>query len=85
MRTDHKQWLKERDEAAYSFDVDKFKKFYTKWRKRGFYNMPLPSDEVIEISMRKIVCSLANPDEYKLAEARAWLSERGYSWSIYTD
>ena len=85
MRNDHKQWLKERDEAAYSFDVDKFKKFYEKWQKRGVYNMPLPSDEVIEISMRKMVCSMANPDEDKLAEARAWLSERGYSWSIYTD
>ena len=80
---EHKQWLKERDEAAYSFDVDKFKAFYLKWAKRGMYYAPLPSDEVIDISMRKMVCALANPREDKLAEARAWLSERGYSWTIY--
>lgn len=77
-----KQWLKERDEAIYTFNVEKFKAFYRKWEKRGFYTEPLPSDEVIEVSMRKCVCGLANPREDKLAEARAWLAERGYSWGI---
>lgn len=84
LRDDHWEWLKERDEAAYSFDVEKFKAFYRKWIKRGIYeDKPLPSDEVIAISMRKMVCNMANPREDKLAEARAWLSERGYSWTIY--
>ena len=77
-----KQWLKERDEVLYTFDIEKFKAFYRKWEKRGLYTEPLPSDEVIEVSMRKCVCGLANPREDKLAEARAWLSERGYSWTI---
>lgn len=80
---EHKQWLKERDEAIYTFDVEKFKAFYHKWEKRGVYTKPLPKDEVIEISMRKMVCGLADPDPKKLAEARAWLSERGYSWTIW--
>ena len=80
---EHQQWLKERDEAIYSFDIEKFKAFYRKWQKRGIYDdTPLPSDAVIEISMRKMCCGLANPREDKLAEARAWLSERGYSWTI---
>ena len=79
---EHKQWLKERDEAAYSFDVDKLKAFYRKWAKRGIYEYKgLQSDEVLEIAMRKMVCAMANPREDKLAEARAWLSERGYSWT----
>ena len=75
----HKQWLKERDKAIYSFDVETFKKFYKKWTKKGVYEGPLPSDEVIEIAMRKMVCSLADPDPVKLFEAVAWLTERGYS------
>lgn len=80
---EHQQWLRERDETAYSFDVEKFKAFYRKWVKRGIYeDKPLPSDEVIAISMRKMVCAMANPRKDKLAEARAWLSERGYSWAI---
>ena len=83
LNKEHKQWLRERDEAAYSFDVDKFKAFYRKWAKRGIYeNKPLPSDAVIEISMRKMVCAMADPKPDKLAEARAWLSERGYSWTM---
>lgn len=79
----NKHWLRERDEAAYSFDVEKFKKFYLKWAKRGVYEQKaLPSDEVIEITMRKMVCSLANPKPEKLKEAQDWLTERGYSWTI---
>ena len=76
------QWVKERDEAIYSFDVDIFKAFYRKWQKRGFYTEPLPPDEVIEIIMRKMVCDLANPKKDKLAEARLWLFAHGYSWTI---
>ena len=74
------EWLKERDEVTLSLDIDKFKAFYRKWQKKGVYDMELPSDEVIEISMRKCICAMANPPADKLAEARAWLSERGYSW-----
>jgi len=77
-----KRWLKERDEAVLSLDINKFKEFYNKWMEKGIYNEPLPSDEVIEVSMRKCVCGLANPPKDKLSEARAWLSERGYSWEF---
>lgn len=77
------QWKKERDAAAYSFNVEQFKEFYRKWQKRGLYEEELPDDAVIEIMMRKMVCALADPQQDKLAEARAWLSERGYSWTIY--
>lgn len=78
-----KQWLKERDEALYTFDVEKFKRFYRKWSKKGIYTKPLPPDEIIEICMRKCVCAIANPRQDKLAQARAWLSERGYHWTAW--
>lgn len=77
------QWIKERDEVAYSFDVERFKKFYKKWAKRGVYeNNILPSDEVIEITMRKMVCAMRNPKSDKLAEAKTWLIERGYKTGL---
>ena len=79
MRKDHNQWLKERDEAVYSFDVETFKRFYNKWLKLGIYTDPLPDDRIIEIAMRKMVVGLASPRRDKLKEAVAWLSERGYS------
>lgn len=73
-----KQWLKERDEVVLSLDVERFKEFYQKWMKRGVYGVQLPSDEVIEISMRMAICGMANPPKRKLKEAREWLIERGY-------
>lgn len=82
-RKEFEQWKKERDAAAYSFDIEQFKAFYRKWQKRGVYKEELPDDEILEIVMRKMVCALADPQKDKLAEARAWLSERGYSWTIY--
>lgn len=83
-RKECEQWKKERDAAAYSFDVEQFKAFYRKWQKRGVYKDELPDDEILEIVMRKMVCALmTDPRKDKLAEARAWLSERGYSWTIY--
>ena len=82
MRDNFKQWLKERDEAVLSFDVEKFKKFYRKWTKLGVYNVPMPSDRIIEIALRKGVCAMLNPPPDKLDEAKRWLDERGYTYTI---
>lgn len=74
-----KQFVKERDEAVLTFDIPTFKKFYKRWVGKGFYadNM-LPSDNVIEISLRKMVLGMANPPPDKLEEAKTWLLARGY-------
>ena len=78
-----KRFIKERDEVVQSFSVSRFKAFYRKWEKLGIYkDVEMPSDEVIEITMRKCVCGLANPDPQKLKEAMAWLAVRGYSWMM---
>lgn len=72
-------WLKERDEAAQTFDVEAFKRFYRKWQHRGYYTKTLPADEVIEIAMRKMVCAMTKADPAKVEEAKAWLKERGHT------
>lgn len=75
-------WIKERDEAIRSLDVDKFKEFYKKWTERGFYRNGLPADEVVEVSLRKMLYNLGNATAEEKAEAEKWLSDRGYSTDI---
>lgn len=75
-------WIKERDEAIRTLDVEKFKEFYRKWTERGFYRNGLPSDEVIEVSLRKMLYNLRNATTEEKAKAMEWLTERGYSTDI---
>ena len=73
-----KDFVKERDEAVITYDVETFKKFYNKWHKLGVYDIPLPVDAVLEISMRKMVYSITSFTEEQRNEAKNWLIERGY-------
>ena len=78
------QWLTERDEVLKTHDVNLFKEFVTKWRKRGFYDdTPFPSDEVLEISMRKMICNITTMSKKEKKEAVAWLTSRGYTPEIW--
>lgn len=73
-----KQWRKERNKAAKSYDIDKFRAFYKKWTDRGFYRMPLPSnDRVIEITMRKIVYNIQSSTLQEKRDAKEWLLAHG--------
>lgn len=79
-------FVKERNEAILSLDVTTFRRFYRKWVDSGFYYpIELPyviddiSDNLLEITLRKMVLALEDPPEDKLEEAKAWLLERGYS------
>ena len=77
-RADIEQFNKERDEAAKSYDVQKFRKFYVKWTFKGAYDMPLPTnDKVIEVVMRKIVYHLKSSTIKERLEAKRWLEEHG--------
>lgn len=80
-----KQWRVERDKALLAFDVDTFKEFYEKWRKLGVYSEPLPSDKVIEISIRKCVCEIIGAPKDKKEQAKKWLEERGYKPYVYQE
>lgn len=75
----HDIWLKERDEAIRTLDVERFKEFYLKWQARGFYKMPIPSDEVVELSLRKMLYHLGNATEQGKAYAEKWLYDHGSS------
>lgn len=78
-----KQWMKERDAAAKSYDLDVFKAFYDKWARKGFYSMKLPKDEVIEISMRKMVCNMKSSTDEEKEEAMQWLEEHGSNLNMF--
>ena len=77
------QWLTERDEVLKTHDVTRFKEFVTKWRGYGFYDdTPFPSDEVLEASMRKMICNIPTMSQKEKKEAEEWLTSRGYTTGI---
>ena len=75
-------WLKERNEALRSQDVEQFKAFYERWKARGFYALNLPPDNVIEVSLRKMLYNLKNATEEEKTEAEKWLTERGFTTDL---
>lgn len=74
-----KLWKEERNEVIRSLNIEKAKAFYEKWTKRGVYDVPLPSDRVLEISLYKMLYNLKSATEEEKAKAKEWLEERGYS------
>lgn len=80
----NKKWLKERDTVAKSYDVEKFKTFIKKWTLLGVYdrNHKIPSDKVIEITMRKMVYHMNSATPGEKAEAKAWLLAHGCTTEI---
>lgn len=77
-----KIWQQELHEVLLTESVEEFKKFYAKWTERGFYQLKLPPDEVLEVSLRKMIFSDKKiPIERRLVAA-AWLEDRGFSTLI---
>ena len=75
-----KEWAQERDKAALSYDVERFRAFYEKWKARGVYQIDLPdNDLVIEVTMRMMVGIMASATVEQKKEANQWLFERGYN------
>ena len=75
-----KQFVRERDEAAKSYDVKRFRTFYRKWADMGFYHLLLPEDDyILAITMRKMVCMMESATPEEKAEAKEWLERRGYT------
>lgn len=78
------QYAKDRDAATIAVvegeSLEVFKAFVTKWRDLGFYPpcFNLPSDEVIEIAIRKMVIHELRAPESTKQKAAKWLLERGY-------
>ena len=78
-----KQWVKDRDEAVLSFDIDKFKAFYRKYQALGVYEKgKMPSDRVLAIAQRKMVLQITSATPEQRLEAMNWLFKRGYDFYI---
>lgn len=73
------EYVKARDEAVKSMDLDKFKAFITRTTPDGF---TMPSDEVLQITMRKMAVHITNLDVETRVNAFRWLLEHGYDFSL---
>ena len=82
-----KDFVRDRDkavrEACRTGNLENFKAFFKKYQERGLYKLPLPSDEVLEISIRKMLINTASATIDEKAEAVKWLVERGYGTSMF--
>lgn len=80
------QFVKERDEAVKTSikanDLRVFKRFYGRWMAKGIYQIGLPSDEVIEISLRKMLYHMTSATAEEKATAEMWLTAHGSSTKI---
>lgn len=75
------RWVKERDEVIKTYDVQKFKDFYRKYQLLNVYpkEIQLPKDEVIMVSMHKMVYHMASATAKEKADAAKWLKDHGIS------
>ena len=84
LKADIESYTKELLEACLTFDVNKFKDFVDKWKRRGIYPdcFELLSDDVLEITIRKIVVNRIDAPKDKIDEAADWLLSRGYDLEL---
>ena len=74
------EWVKERDSVVLTHDIQKFKEFYEKWKRRGIYILSLPeNDLVVRASMEKAILEMANPPEKDKQQAVEWLVSHGFT------
>lgn len=68
-----RRYVKRRDKVVLSMDVDKFRKFIRKTDP----DIKQPSDEVLEITLRKMALSIRSMPEDVQNDAREWLVDHG--------
>ena len=73
------EYVKARDEAVKSMDLGKFKAFITRTTPDGF---TMPSDEVLQITMRKMAVHITSLDVETRVNAFRWLLEHGYDFTL---
>ena len=71
-------WKAERDKAIRSQDVKIFKAFFEKWKAKVYHDVKLPSDYVLEVSLRKMLYNMENATVNEKEQAKKWLIERGF-------
>lgn len=80
------QFVKERDEAVKTSikanDLRVFRRFYAKWKAKGLYQIGLPSDEVLWVSLYKMLYHTNSATAEEKATAEMWLIAHGSSTKI---
>ena len=82
------RYAKERDAATIAVvegeSLEVFKAFVTKWKDLGLYppDFKLPADEILEITIRKMVLHEVNAPANTKSLAAAWLLKRGYELNL---
>ena len=79
-----KEYASDLLKACLTFDINEFKKNVEKWSKRGIFPQcfELPSDDVLEISIRKIIIARTDAPKEAKKEAAAWLIDHDCDLSI---
>ena len=80
------QFVRERDEAVKTAirtnDLRVFKRFYARWKAKGIYPIGLPSDEVLWLTLYKMLYHTKDATEEEKAMAERWLVAHGSSTKI---
>ena len=77
----YNRWSEELHQAVETLDTQTFRAFYMKWVENGIYEknrIEGITDEVLEISIRKMAVNLPRITPETKAKATEWLTERGY-------
>ncbi len=70
-----KAFVKERDEALLTGDIEKVRAYHKKWSPE----VKLPDDDVLEISMHKAITACRSlPRSYRIKSLQ-WLDDHGFS------
>jgi hypothetical protein len=77
MMTNLEQYVKERDKALLSFDIEKVKKLCRKWE----IVMP-DNDVVLYAGMMKAICDLKKATPEEKARAQEWLTKNKFKVGI---
>lgn len=81
------QYVKERDEMLMKRNVDEFRKFIKKWKKAydklTYEVMSIASDDVLEITMHKMIVNVTDMPKELKQDSIYWLSTRGYSAKLF--
>ena len=74
-------YIRDTIDVVTSQDIEKLKAHYFKWGKIVYFP-EIPSDKVLEITIRKMAVNMRGIPEDVKEEAKKWLLDRGYDLTI---
>ena len=72
-------YVKDLGDAVIDLDVEKFREH---WKKYQDILPPIPRDEVLQVTMHKIVLNRTDMSAEVQEKAKKWLTDHGYSANI---